>query len=377
MTGTAVTVQSMVFGNLGERSGTGVLFSRNPLTGEPEPYGEWLPGGQGDDVVGGEHAVQDLDTLRATMPEVHDELLAWSATLEREHAEVQDIEFTVERGRLYLLQTRAAKRSPQAAVRIAVDLVDEGVITPGDALARVTPEQLRSVLMPRLDPAYGGSNLLASGEPACPGVAVGVGVVDPDEAERRAAAGERVVLVRPTTSPNDVHGMIAAVGVVTDLGGSTSHAAVVTRALGRPSVVGVGDGVAEGLAGRLLTVDGTGGRVYEGEAPLAEVDVAADPHLARLAEWITERCPVTVLESAPPGVEVLDLDKRGLGLDTGGRSPSREELAAAMGSAQAVRGSVLSTADGVAAALAAGVRVIVAKPALPVRLAAARQAARS
>ena len=242
--GTAVTVQMMVFGNRGERSGTGVLFSRNPVTGEPEPYGEWLAGGQGDDVVGGTHTVQDLDTLRDALPAQHAELLRWAQTLEREHAEVQDIEFTLESGRLYLLQTRTAKRSPQAAVRMAVDLVDEGVITALEAISRVTPEQVRRVLLPRLSPHQDEQHRVATGEPACPGVATGVGVVDPDEAQRRAALGESVVLVRPNTNPDDVHGMIAAVGVVTDLGGSTSHAAVVTRALGRPSVVGVGDGVA-------------------------------------------------------------------------------------------------------------------------------------
>jgi len=206
--------------------------------------------------------------------------------------------------------TRTAKRSPQAAVRIAVDLVDEGVITPDQAVDRITPEPLQSVLMPRLAGEHGDSRLLATGEPACPGVAVGIGVVDPDEAERRAAAGENIVLIRPTTSPNDVHGMIAAVAVVTDLGGSTSHAAVVTRALGRPSVVGVGDGVAEGLAGRLLTVDGAVGQVYDGQMPLVEVRIEDDARLSRLAGWIADRCPVTVVETAPEHVHVLDLDAR-------------------------------------------------------------------
>jgi pyruvate,orthophosphate dikinase len=353
-----------------------VLFTRNPLSGEPEPYGEWLPGGQGDDVVGGTHTVQDMITLKNDQPAVHEELLTWAQTLEREHSEVQDIEFTMEQGRLYLLQTRTAKRSPQAAVRIAVDLVDEGVITPDDAIARVTPEQMRNVMSPRLDPQHSEQHRVASGEPACPGVATGIGVVDPDEAEARSRAGESIVLVRPTTSPNDVHGMIAAVAVVTDLGGSTSHAAVVTRALGRPSVVGVGDGVAETLAGKVITVDGEGGHVYEGEMPLLQTRVDEDPRLSRFAAWAAERSPLNVIEAAPDGVEFVDLDALGLGVATDHHhtTPSRDEITAALRGANVARGTLLSTPDGVAAAIAAGVTTVVAKPALPVQLMAARQA---
>jgi pyruvate,orthophosphate dikinase len=291
--------------------------------------------------------------------------------LEREHGDCQDIEFTLESGRLYLLQTRNAKRSPQAAVRVAVDLVDEGVITPDQAVSRVTPEQVRSALLPRLDPDHSEQHRIASGEPACPGVATGVGVVDPDEAERRAATGESVVLVRPTTSPNDVQGMIAAVAVVTDLGGSTSHAAVVTRALGRPSVVGVGDGVAESLAGRLLTVDGAGGHVYAGAMPLIEARVEDDERLTRFAAWVAERSPLTVVESPPAGVNVIDLDRLGLGVGHDHDVPSRAEISEALTGVTAARGSLLSTTDGIAAALDAGVTVV-AKPALPVQLLAVR-----
>ena len=371
--GTSVTVQAMVFGNLGERSGTGVLFTRNPLSGEPSPYGEWLPGGQGDDVVGGTHSVQDMVTLETSMPEAHEELMGWAGVLEREHGEVQDIEFTVEEGRLYLLQTRAAKRSPQAAVRIAVDLVDEGVISIDEAIVRVTPEQVRSVLLPKLDPDHSEQLRVASGEPACPGVACGIGVVDPDEAERRSAEGESIVLVRPTTSPNDVHGMIAAVAVVTDLGGSTSHAAVVTRALGRPSVVGVGDGVAEGLEGRLLTVDGEGGHVYEGEMPMVETRIEDDPWLSRFADWAAERSPVTVVASSTDVVgEVLDLDRAGFGVGHEGTSIDADGLADALAGATIVRGSLLSTAQGMKAALDAGVTHIIARPQLPAQVLAIR-----
>ncbi|MFC7659708.1 PEP/pyruvate-binding domain-containing protein [Pseudonocardia benzenivorans] len=166
--GTAVTVQAMVFGNMGHGSGTGVLFSRNPLTGDPQPYGEYLPGGQGEDVVSGAHDPL-LAQLAERHPAVHDELLAAARLLETAHADVQDIEFTVERGRLYLLQTRDAKRSPQAAVRLAVDLADEGLITPADAVARVSAEQVRRLLEPRLDPTdRAGAAVLATGEPASP-----------------------------------------------------------------------------------------------------------------------------------------------------------------------------------------------------------------
>jgi len=364
--GTAVTVQAMVFGNLGDHSGTGVLFTRNPLSGAAAPYGEWLPGGQGDDVVGGTHAVQDLSTLASSMPEVHTELITWATILENEHREVQDVEFTVESGRLYLLQTRTAKRSPDAAVRIASDLVDEGFIDPATALQRVTPEQVASVLLPTLAAeTVAALSPAASGEPACPGVAVGIGVVDPDEAERRAHAGESIVLVRPTTSPNDVHGMIASVAVVTDLGGSTSHAAVVTRALGRPSVVGVGDGVAESLEGKMLTVDGAAGRVYEGELPLQATRIEDHAGLARLSQWAQEHCPIEVRTTG----EVVDLDASGIGLDAETGRVDIEALKHALTSSdQPLRGSVLNTAEGVSALLESGVASIVADPALPLQL---------
>ena len=366
--GTAVTVQAMVFGNLGDNSGTGVLFTRNPLNGDPTPYGEWLPGGQGDDVVGGTHSVLHLDALAQMMPEVHAELLSWAGTLELENREVQDVEFTVEQGRLYLLQTRTAKRSPEAAVRMAVDLVNEGLITPDMAVQRVTAEQVDTVLLPQLDPeAARTATVLASGEPACPGVACGIGVVDPDETERRAQAGEDIVLVRPTTSPNDVHGMIAAVAVVTDLGGSTSHAAVVTRALGRPSVVGVGDGVAESMAGQLLTIDGGAGKVYAGRLPLIATEVDDHPALRPLSGWASERCPVTVVHEADG--EVLDVDSVPGVIDADSGSIDTVALVAALRSAAgAVTGRSLNTPQGAVAILESGVQTIVAQRRLPLQL---------
>ena len=366
--GTAVTIQAMVFGNLGDESGTGVLFTRNPLTGESVPYGEWLPGGQGDDVVGGTHAVKDLTELAQTMPNVHSELIEWAGILEHEHADVQDVEFTVEQGVLYLLQTRGAKRSPEAAVQIAIDLVHEGLITPAIAVSRVTSEQIRSVLLPYLaEHTVANVTPIAIGEPACPGVAQGIGVIDPDEVESRAAAGESLVLVRPTTSPNDVHGMIAAVAVVTDLGGSTSHAAVVTRALGRPSVVGVGDGVAEGLAGKELTVDGGSGRVYAGYLPLESTQIDDHPALAPLAAWANEHCPVQVVPNAEG--DVLDLDSVAQVLDPQtGRVDSQALMEALSQASGPVRSSVLESAEGASALLESGVTVVVADPALPLQL---------
>ncbi|HVX34226.1 MAG TPA: pyruvate, phosphate dikinase [Solirubrobacterales bacterium] len=297
--GTAVIVQAMVFGNLGEGSGTGVLFSRNPLTGDPEPYGEWLPGGQGEDVVSGTHDPLPLDALADSLPAAHERLLAAAKLLEREHGDVQDVEFTVERGELYLLQTRSAKRSPQAAVRAAVDLAEEGAIGRAEALQRVTPEQLATVLAPRVSTAAAAAaEVVARGIAACPGVAAGVAVDDSDAA---CEADGDVVLTRPTTSPEDVSGMIAARAVVTERGGSTSHAAVVTRALGRPSVVGVGEGATAALVGTEVTVDGSAGVVYRGILETEEVDPASVPGLEKLIEWARAASPVEVVADAEKG----------------------------------------------------------------------------
>ena len=253
------------------------------------------------------------------------------------------------------------------------ELVDEGVITAAEAVVRVTPEQMRTVLLPKLDIPDAHQRPIASGEPACPGVACGIGVVDPDEAERRSAEGESIVLVRPNTSPNDVHGMIAAVAVVTDLGGSTSHAAVVTRALGRPSVVGVGDGVAAGLEGKLLTVDGDGGHVYEGEMPMAETRVEDDPWLSRFAGWADELSPLTVVTSVTElDSDVFDLDLVGFGIGHEGSAIDTEGLQRALAGKVAVRGSIMSTEQGMHAALEAGVAHVVARPVIPLQLLAIR-----
>lgn len=285
--GTAVTVQVMVFGNLDAQSGTGVLFTRNPLDGSPEPYGEYLPCAQGEDVVSGRFTPQPLEAMRQTVPDAHAQLLAAARALEAEHGDVQDIEFTVEHGRLWLLQSRAAKRAAPAALRIAVDLVHEGRIDVATALARVNGEQLATLTNPQLaDPDNGGRAPLARGEAACPGVGIGVVVGNADEAERRAAAGEDVVLARPTTSPEDLHGMIAARAIITEQGGSTSHAAVVSRSLGRPCVVGCGSGALAGLTGHVVTVCGSSGRIHEGVLPVFRPDEhGGDPRLAQFLAW--------------------------------------------------------------------------------------------
>ena len=285
--GTAVTVQAMVFGNLDEDSGTGVLFSRNPLTGERQPFGEFLPRAQGEDVVSGKFDPLRIDAMKERVGDAHDALLEASETLERDSRDVQDIEFTVQKGELFLLQSRSAKRAPAAAVRSAIEMADEGLISRDEALERVTPEQARELLRPRLaEAATEGREPYARGEGACPGIASGIVVTDSDEAERRGEAGEDVVLARNTTSPEDVHGMIAACAVITAQGGATSHAAVVSRALGRPCVVGCGSGVMD-LTGKVVTVDGSGS-VFEGELDMIVPTAEGDPHLSKLLSWAEE-----------------------------------------------------------------------------------------
>lgn len=284
--GTAVTVQAMVFGNYDDRSGTGVLFTRNPLTGDPEPYGEWLPRGQGEDVVSGRFDALHLDELKQQLPEIHDQLLAAATTLEQHGRDAQDIEFTVEGGRLWLLQTRAAKRSPQAAVRIAVHLAEDGVIDRAEAVALVSSAQIASATAPHIDPvARSSATLVASGLPACPGVAHGRVVATCEEAEDLADDGVKVILARPTTDPDDVSGMMVSTGILTEIGGSTSHAAVVSRELGTPCVVGCGKGTLSSLVGREVTVDGTSGEVYAGILPLSDGHDATHDAAETLRAW--------------------------------------------------------------------------------------------
>ncbi|WP_068086792.1 pyruvate, phosphate dikinase [Novosphingobium rosa] len=285
--GTAVTLQVMVFGNLDADSGTGVLFSRNPLTGARAPFGEYLPQAQGEDVVSGKFTPLRLEAMHERVGAAHDQLLIASERLEADSRDMQDIEFTVQKGRLYLLQARSAKRAPEAAARCAVEMVHEGLITQSEALDRVTPEQARELLRPRLaEGATAGLQAVATGEGACPGVASGLVVTSPDEAERRAAAGEAIILARETTSPDDIHGMIAAKAIITAQGGATSHAAVVSRALGRPCVVGCGTGVLA-LAGQVVTIDGEGA-VYAGALPMVAPRAEEHPFLGQLLAWAAQ-----------------------------------------------------------------------------------------
>lgn len=291
--GTAVVVQAMVFGNLARDSGTGVLFSRNPMTGADEPFGEWLPGGQGEDVVSGNVDVEPISSLRNEQPRVYEELMTAARTLERLGQDVQDIEFTVEEGTLWLLQTRVAKRSAQAAVRLALQLRHEGLIDEPEALLRVTPAHIETLLLPSLQPETRlGAPLLANGLPACPGVASGRAYTDVDEALDAADEGEDVILVRRSTSPDDVQGMLAARGIVTEIGGATSHAAVVSREIGRPTVVGCGAGVADALSGKLITVDGAEGEVREGILELTAWSESDSPDLQELVELARRHSPL-------------------------------------------------------------------------------------
>ena len=291
--GTAVIIQAMVFGNLGADSGTGVLFTRNPTTGAAEALGEWLSGGQGEDVVSGAHDVSPVSELRQQQPLVFAELEAMAAKLEEYAGDVQDIEYTVESGRLWLLQTRNAKRSAQAAVRFALQFHHEGHIDEVEVARRVTPEHIRALLLPSLQPeARMAAPLLASGLAAAPGVAAGRAYSDIDEAIDAADEGEAVILVRSTTSPDDVEGMIAATGIVTEIGGATSHAAVVSREIGRPTVVGCGVGTAATLEGRLITVDGDNGEIRDGLLPLTAWSEADHPDLRELDALVRRVSPL-------------------------------------------------------------------------------------
>lgn len=292
--GTAVVVQAMVFGNMDTNSGTGVLFSSNPMTGDDRPFGEWLPGGQGEDVVSGTFDVEPVVALRDEQPDVYDELMSAARTLERLARDVQDIEFTVEQGKLWLLQTRTAKRSAQAAVRLALAMRNEGLIDDSEVLRRVERAHLDVLLQPALQPETRfAAGFLAKGLPACPGVASGTAYVDVDAAIDAAEGGEDVILVRCSTNPDDIQGMMAARGIVTEIGGATSHAAVVSRELHRPSIVGCGVGVAASLAGRQITIDGTEGEVREGILPLTAWSEADSPDLAKLGEIARRHSPLS------------------------------------------------------------------------------------
>ena len=282
--GTAVNVQAMVFGNLGDTSGTGVAFTRNPSTGEHRFYGEFLVNAQGEDVVAGIRTPLPIDEMAKALPEAFHALLLTERRLEAHFHDMQDLEFTVEAGTLFLLQTRTGKRSAAASVRVADDMVSEALISRREAVKRVTPEQLDQLLHPVIDAGV-HAEPLATGLPASPGAASGVAVFDPDVAEQRAAGGEAVILVRDETTPEDFHGIVAARGVLTARGGMTSHAAVVCRGMGKCAVVGVKDievdtihrrftaGQVTVAEGEWITIDGSTGRVFPGALPTVPSEV--------------------------------------------------------------------------------------------------------
>ena len=295
--GTAVNVVQMVFGNRGERSGTGVCFTRDPGTGENTLFGEFLSNAQGEDVVAGIRTPEPIDRMRERMPEAFAELVETLDRLEAHYRDMQDIEFTVEEGKLYLLQTRTGKRTAAAALRIAVDMVEEGLITREEAVARIDPDQLDQLLHPMLDPAVKVA-VAARGLNASPGAASGAIVLDADTAEERGRAGEDVILVRWETTPDDIHGLIHAAGVLTAHGGMTSHAAVVARGMGKPCVAGceslaidlqagvVRLGDHELHAGDVLTIDGGAGTVMVGAVSL--VSPAIDENFRTVLGWADE-----------------------------------------------------------------------------------------
>jgi len=301
--GTAVNVQAMVFGNMGHDCATGVCFTRDPSTGENIFYGEYLVNAQGEDVVAGIRTPQPLSNLRAkpgevpletAMPNAYAELMAVRETLERHYKDMQDIEFTVQRNKLYMLQTRNGKRTAAASLRMAVEMANAGLIDKAEAVRRVNPSSLDQLLHPTLDPKA-PRVLLAKGLPASPGAAVGAVVFNADEAESRAAKGEAVILVRIETSPEDIHGMHAARGILTTRGGMTSHAAVVARGMGRPCVAGAG-GIAVDYngqtlttggktvrAGETITLDGATGEVFQGSVAMIEPAMSGD--FGTLMQW--------------------------------------------------------------------------------------------
>jgi len=308
--GTAVNVQQMVFGNSGERSGTGVAFSRNNVTGEhDEPFGDFLINAQGEDVVAGIRTPRPLAELKGELPEAFTQLVDTMDLLEKTYHNMQDVEFTIEDGRLYMLQTRNGKRSAQAMARVAVDMVDEGLVTSDEALRElVDPGQIRQLLLPQLDVAGAGTPI-ATGVNASPGAAVGAIVFQADEAEERGKTGERVVLVRDETTPDDLHGMIEAQGILTARGGKTSHAAIVAVGMGKPAVCGVSDIEIDEVAGTMtvgghtfnegdmITIDGTGGGVFVGEAPLIPPQ-ADNPYLMKILTWADAKRTLKVRTNA-------------------------------------------------------------------------------
>jgi len=323
--GTGVVIQTMVFGNLGNDSGTGIVFTRNPANGENEIYGEFLLNAQGEDIVSGKRTPVPIEKLKEAMPHVYDELKKVAKKLERHYRDMQDIEFTIERKKLYILQTRTGKRTARAAIKIAVDMVEEGIINKREAIMRVDANSLQQLLHKQVD-ERAKLDIIARGRPASPGAAIGKICFSPDEAERRSEE-ESIILFRVETSPDDIHGIVKSKGVVTIKGGMTSHAAVVSRGLGIPCVVGVEnikideekellivDGKKLGK-NDVITIDGTTGNIILGEAPLIETGFSKE--LKKLLKWTDEYRKMKVMANADTphdAKKALEFGAEGIGL---------------------------------------------------------------
>src|SRR5436853_7699859 len=306
--GTAVNVQAMVFGNMGANSGTGVAFTRNPSTGKKELYGEYLLNAQCEDVVAGTRTPNPISRLKKELAKVYEQFNAITQLLEKHYRDMQDCEFTIERGKLWMLQTRTGKRTGAAAVRIAVDMASEKLIDRATAVQRVTPEHLDQLLHPTVDPKT-DAQVLATGLPASPGAAQGQVVFSPDEADEMAKEGAKVVLVRQETSPDDFHGMVAAQAIVTARGGMTSQAAVVARGMGKTCVSGAnslnidysqprvranGEVVTKG---EWITVDGSTGRIFLGKVPTVQPSLGHDFY--ELMKWADDFRTLTFSANCP------------------------------------------------------------------------------
>ncbi|MEJ2532338.1 MAG: pyruvate, phosphate dikinase [Halioglobus sp.] len=325
--GTAVNVQAMVFGNFGEDSGSGVAFTRNPSTGEHHFFGELLFNAAGEDVVAGIRTPLALEALKERMPQVYEELDRHQAILEKHYRDMQDLEFTIQEGTLYMLQTRSGKRTGRASVKIAVDMVNEGLITESEALMRVSPEHVEAFLHPMVDPAQ-KRDIVATGLPASPGGATGQVVFSAEEAEEQSALGHTVILVRRETTPEDIHGMKVAAGILTELGGMTSHAAVVARGMGVCAITGCDsisidykgatvttrDGVVI-KRGEVITLDGTSGEVMLGDIPKTEASSSDD--FQTLLSWADKHRRLRVranAETPEDAAKALELGAEGIGL---------------------------------------------------------------
>ena len=325
--GTAVSVVTMVFGNMGEDSGTGVAFTRDPSTGKKEIYGEFLANAQGEDVVAGIRTPMSISKMRDLWPTVYGQFEEIADRLEKTYKDVQDLEFTVERGKLYMLQTRNAKRTGKAAVVTAVEMVNEGLISKEEALKRIQPMHVQQILVPQFDPASRkkAGEPIGKGLAASPGAAVGKVVFDPDRAAARAAEGEPVVLTRKETSPEDFHGMAPAVGILTSRGGSSSHAAVVARQMGKPCIAGAEEIDIDVAKQRLtahgttlnegdwISLDGTTGEVFAGRISTVEPDLKRETELLTLLSWADATRKIGVWANADTPEEVARARSLGAG----------------------------------------------------------------